>query len=67
MGGVTAGQMTVYEEFARSIPGFLPPQSGSLIEPFPKPIPETQPTLLPQSDVHVSDTHKVTSFVVHFF
>ncbi|XP_065678715.1 CCR4-NOT transcription complex subunit 1 isoform X1 [Hydra vulgaris] len=58
VGGVTAGQMTVYEEFARSIPGFLPPQNGSLIEPFPKPIPETQATLLPQTDVHVSDTHK---------
>jgi CCR4-NOT transcription complex subunit 1 len=24
MGGVTAQQMTVYEEFARNIPGFLP-------------------------------------------
>ena len=59
MGGVTAGQMTVYEEFARSIPGFLPPQPGQSLEPFPKALPETQSTLLPQSDVHVNDTHKV--------
>ena len=51
--------MTVYEEFARSIPGFLPPQPGQSLEPFPKALPETQSTLLPQSDVHVSDTHKV--------
>lgn len=58
VGGVTAAQMTVYEEFARSIPGFVAPQPGQLIEPFPKPIPESQPTLLPQSDVHVNDTHK---------
>merc|ERR1711962_412315 len=50
VGGVTAAQMTVYEEFARSIPGFLPPQPGQSIEPFPKPMPETQPTLLPQSE-----------------
>ena len=57
--------MTVYEEFARSIPGFLPPQPGQSIEPFPKPIPETQPTLLPQSDLHANDTHKV-SFIVIF-
>ena len=51
--------MTVYEEFARSIPGFLPPQPGQSLEPFPKALPEAQSTLLPQSDVHVSDTHKV--------
>jgi len=58
VGGVTAAQMTVYEEFARSIPGFLPPQPGQSIEPFPKPMPETQPTLLPQSELHTGDTHK---------
>lgn len=58
VGGVTAGQMTVYEEFARSIPGFLPPQPGQSIEPFPKPLPESLPTLLPQSDLHTNDTHK---------
>lgn len=51
--------MTVYEEFARSIPGFLPPQPGQQVEPFPKPIPESQPTLLPQTDLHSNDTHKV--------
>jgi len=50
--------MTVYEEFARSIPGFQPPQPGQMIEPFPKPLPDSQPTLLSQSDVHV-DSHKV--------
>jgi len=58
VGGVTAGQMTVYEEFARSIPGFLPPQPGQSLEPFPKALPEAQSTLLPQTDVHVNDTHK---------
>lgn len=51
--------MTVYEEFARSIPGFLPPQPGQMSEPFPKPLPENQPTLLSQSDAHVTDSHKV--------
>ena len=58
--------MTVYEEFARSIPGFLAPQPGQLSEPFPKPLPDSQPTLLQQSDVHVGDTHKVDSTFVIF-
>ena len=63
VGGVTQQQMTVYEEFARSIPGFLPPQPGQVIEPFPKPLPENQPTLLSQSDVHVTDSHKVSHII----
>ena len=34
---------------------------GQIVEPFPKPLPENQPTLLSQSDVHVTDSHKVIS------
>ena len=45
MGGVTANQMSVYEEFAKSIPGFLPPEATSAPEPFPKPLQEAIPGL----------------------
>eukprot|EP00794_Sanderia_malayensis_P019065 gene19065-20980_t len=41
VGGVTTNQMSVYEEFAKSIPGFLPPEvPGVPPEPFPKPLQE---------------------------
>ena len=40
VGGVTATQMSVYEEFAKSIPGFLPPEATGAPEPFPKPLQE---------------------------
>lgn len=32
--------MSVYEEFAKSIPGFLPPEATGAPEPFPKPLQE---------------------------
>ena len=32
--------MNVYEEFAKSIPGFLPPEATGAPEPFPKPLQE---------------------------
>ncbi|KAK2550448.1 CCR4-NOT transcription complex subunit 1 [Acropora cervicornis] len=40
VGGVNANQTAVYEEFARSIPGFQPPQAGESITtpPLPKPV-----------------------------
>ncbi|KAM7434782.1 CCR4-NOT transcription complex subunit 1 [Porites harrisoni] len=40
VGGVNANQTAVYEEFARSIPGFQPPAAGEAITtpPLPKPI-----------------------------
>lgn len=40
VGGVNANQTAVYEEFARSIPGFQPPSAGEAITtpPLPKPI-----------------------------
>ena len=45
VGGVTANQMNVYEEFAKSIPGFLPPEATGAPEPFPKPLQEQIPGL----------------------
>merc|ERR1719402_1549831 len=39
VGGVDPKQLAVYEEFARNVPGFLPPQPGQItIDPFPKPM-----------------------------
>jgi len=40
VGGVNASQTAVYEEFARSIPGFQPPAAGEAITtpPLPKPV-----------------------------
>ncbi|KAJ7383193.1 CCR4-NOT transcription complex subunit 1 [Desmophyllum pertusum] len=40
VGGVNASQTAVYEEFARSIPGFQPPVAGEAITtpPLPKPV-----------------------------
>ena len=40
VGGVNASQTAVYEEFARSTPGFQPPTAGEAITtpPLPKPI-----------------------------
>lgn len=40
VGGVNASQTAVYEEFARSIPGFQPPAAGEAIStpPLPKPV-----------------------------
>lgn len=40
VGGVNASQTAVYEEFARSIPGFQPPAAGESITtpPLPKPV-----------------------------
>lgn len=35
--------MSVYEEFAKSIPGFLPPDATGAPEPFPKPLQEPIP------------------------
>ena len=45
VGGVTSNQMNVYEEFAKSIPGFLPPEATGAPEPFPKPLQEQIPGL----------------------
>ena len=56
VGGVTSSQMSVFEEFARSIPGFLPPEaSGAPSEPFPKPMQEPMGSLFntTSSDQHV--------------
>ena len=39
VGGVNASQTAVYEEFARSIPGFHPPPPGETI-PTPAPLPK---------------------------
>lgn len=38
VGGVTAQQMAVYEEFARNIPGFLPLSERDTAMFIPKPV-----------------------------
>ncbi len=47
VGGVNASQTAVYEEFARSIPGFQPPAAGEAITtpPLPKPVQYEHATL----------------------
>lgn len=62
VGGVTAQQMSVYEEFARNIPGFLPlsereaamfiPKPPLAHEPQPHP---TTPFQVPQSSLASDD------------
>ena len=49
VGGVTSNQMSVYEEFAKSIPGFLPPDATGAPEPFPKPLQEPMPGIFGSS------------------
>ena len=58
VGGVTSSQMSVYEEFAKSIPGFLPPEATGAPEPFPKPLQEPITALFgnSQQDPNVSIT-----------
>lgn len=62
VGGVTAQQMAVYEEFARNIPGFLPLSEREAAMFIPKPAlalePQTHPSTpfqVPQSSLASDD------------